>query len=91
MCCRLDLAERLRIPRTGPARPQSGLQYAVVEGQKLEQDSPGELLPLEVTVMVIGPKGVGKSSTINSLLGEKKAPVSHTGKHSSQKPCTFCL
>eukprot|EP00891_Asterochloris_glomerata_P006308 jgi/Astpho2/6308/fgenesh1_pg.00090_%23_4_t len=77
---RLDLAERLRIPRSGPARPQSGLQDAVVEGQKLEQDGPGELLPLEVTVLVIGPKGVGKSSTINSLLGENRAPVSHTGE-----------
>lgn len=63
----------------------------MVEGQKLEQDGPGELLPLEVTVLVIGPKGVGKSSTINSLLGENRAPVSHTGEHSSQKACRFCL
>ena len=62
-----------------------------MEGQKLEQDSPGELLPLEVTVMVIGPKGVGKSSTINSLLGESRAPVSHTGEQPSWKPCSSCL
>ena len=62
-----------------------------MEGQKLEQDSPGELLPLEVTVLVIGPKGVGKSSTINSLLGENRAPVSHTGERSVQRPCTFYL
>ena len=55
------------------------LQEYKPEAQRQEAECEGGGLPLGCTVMVMGPKGMGKSAVINSLLRENRASTSHTG------------
>ena len=74
--CRLDLAERIRIPQTsGNARRPYGFEAAIRTAEAQEAAHPDQPLPFACTVMVIGMTGVGKSATINSVLGEEAAPT----------------
>ena len=73
---RLDLAERIRLPiKSGVAREQlpsvEAAATAAEAGAGAQED-----LPLEATILVLGIVGVGKSATINSLLGLEAAPTS---------------
>ncbi len=60
--------------------PAADLQRCEPEAQRLEAGCEGGSLPQGCTVMVMGPTGMGKSSVINSLLGEDRASTSHTGE-----------
>ena len=72
--CRLDLAERIRIPQTsGSARRPYGFEAAIRTAEAQEAAHPDQPLPFACTVMVIGMTGVGKSATINSVLSEDEA------------------
>ena len=58
---------------------EADLQQYEPEARRLEAECEGGGLPLGCTVMVMGPKGMGKSAVINSLFGEDRASTSHTG------------
>lgn len=76
VACRLDLAERIRIPQTsGSARRPYGFEAAIRTAEAQEAAHPDQPLPFACTVMVIGMTGVGKSATINSVLSEEAAPT----------------
>ena len=69
--CRLDLAERIRIPQTSnTARRPYGFEAAMRTAEGLEAEHPDKPLPFSCTVMVMGMTGVGKSATINSVLDQ---------------------
>lgn len=75
---KLAMAERIRLG-SAPAGGALDPQAAAVEAEKLEaaRDGAGarEELPLNCTVLVLGPAGAGKTAMIRGLLREPRAAV----------------
>lgn len=69
---RLSLAERIRLTnaRSSVVRRASPFDAAREKAEALEEADPEGDLDFKCTVMLLGMSGVGKSATINSLLGE---------------------
>ncbi|KAK2075860.1 hypothetical protein QBZ16_001601 [Prototheca wickerhamii] len=65
---RLSMAERLQLPRSAVGDSAALEDAAEAEAAKLEAD--GAPFDFEASVLVIGLRGVGKSATIRTLLGE---------------------
>lgn len=84
---RLDLAERIRVPPRGPAR-RNPFEAALAEAERLEAtQGPPSPLPFTATVLCLGMAGVGKSATINSLLGLPEATGTGTFAAATRKAC----
>lgn len=84
---RLDLAERIRAPPRpgGPAR-RNPFEAALAEAERLEAaEGPPSALPFTATVLCLGMAGVGKSATINSLLGLPEAAGTGTFAPATRK------
>ncbi|KAK9820840.1 hypothetical protein WJX81_004481 [Elliptochloris bilobata] len=84
---RLDLAERIRAPPRpgGPAR-RNPFEAALAEAERLEAaQGPPTPLPFTATVLCLGMAGVGKSATINSLLGLQEAAGTGTFAPATRK------
>eukprot|EP00873_Tetraselmis_striata_P028343 jgi/Tetstr1/448607/TSEL_035856.t1 len=69
---RLSLAERIRLTnaRSNAVRRASPFDAAREKAEALEEAEPEGDLNFKCTVMLLGMSGVGKSATINSLLGD---------------------
>ena len=82
---RLDQAERIRAPPRGAVR-RNVMDVALDKATRLEAEAgPPAPLPFMATVLVLGMAGVGKSATINSLLGSSDAANTGTFAPATRK------
>ncbi|XP_010548949.1 PREDICTED: translocase of chloroplast 159, chloroplastic [Tarenaya hassleriana] len=65
---------------SGEYRTSQGFysEFDVMKTMQLEEEGPDDM-DLSINVLVLGKTGVGKSATINSVLGEAKSPVGAFG------------